>query len=428
MITEQVVEILNILSKAPQPHLLNEPICACMLVRLLPAPVRSVVIKFLIIAGPVPFSFFIKDLMALDKSDRNSLLRLIKQIGILQGRAKEVWINPEFQNTVLASPPLLNVTAHPFYHSINQLVNPQVASTIADWEKLLLSMVRKMLDDDFQKLLLQATLVNAERAVTSKGFQFLMSPRPNQLWTVLLAIAKPGDYQTLLMLANCRAGVFYNKSAIDSKLYFWLIKLGLVVEAKENLLFTITDLTEHLLPRETVTYVNQPKDSSEEEGFIILETNYSLYAYTDNLLHIALLSLFIHLTDRFPHFIFGKLSPESIHGALEAGISASQIINYLHTHAHPQCRERYGTECSIPPNLADMIRLWEIERQRTLNFKSGVLWSGFLDEGEWGPVLAEAERIGAKMYANPAKRLLVVDPALNTYLKSLYSSAPSRKQ
>jgi transcription initiation factor TFIIH subunit 4 len=422
MIIEQVVEILNSLGKTPQPHLLNDPVCACMLVRLLPPIIRTVIIKFLIVAGPVPFSFFIKDLSHLDKTDRNSLLRLVKQIGILQGKAKEVWINPEFQKVVLASPPLLILTAHPFFKSVKQLAKPQIVSTIGNWEKMLLSMVRRTLDEDFQNLFLHAALVNAEKAVTSKGFQFLMSPRTNQLWTVLLAITKPQDYHILLKLANCRGGIYYNKSSIDSQLFFWLVKLGLIVEEEDRTLFTITDLVGILLPHEIVSYVNQPKQSSEEEGFIILETNYSLYAYTDNLLHIALLSLFIQLTDRFPHFVFGRLTPESIHGALEAGISATQIIGYLHIHAHPQCRERYGTECSVPPNLADTIRLWEMERQRTLNFKGGVLWSGFLDEGEWGPVVAEAERIGAKMYANLAKRMLVVDPAANSYLKSIYSS------
>ena len=77
-------------------------------------------------------------------------------------------------------------------------------------------------------------------------------------------------------------------------------------------------------------------DESEERGFIILETNYRLYAYTSNPLRIAVLQLFTHVRSRFPNLIIGVITRESIKAALAKGISAEQVIAYLSHHAHPQ--------------------------------------------------------------------------------------------
>lgn len=51
--------------------------------------------------------------------------------------------------------------------------------------------------------------------------------------------------------------------------------------------------------------------SASNKGFIIIETNYRLYAYTDSLIQIAIISLFCKLQHRFPNLISGKLTKES---------------------------------------------------------------------------------------------------------------------
>lgn len=114
--------------------------------------------------------------------------------------------------------------------------------------------------------------------------------------------------------------------------------------------------------------------SIQSQGFIVLETNYRIYAYTgtphfrslarsklnwdlDNPLQIAILNLFITLKSRFPNLIVGILTRESVKKALTNGITADQarshtfhltcqslipnvqIISYLTTHAHPQMRK-----------------------------------------------------------------------------------------
>lgn len=45
---------------------------------------------------------------------------------------------------------------------------------------------------------------------------------------------------------------------------------------------------------------------STGDGYIVLETNYRLYAYNVTPLQIAILSLFVDLRSRFPNMVMGK--------------------------------------------------------------------------------------------------------------------------
>lgn len=80
-----------------------------------------------------------------------------------------------------------------------------------------------------------------------------------------------------------------------------------------------------------------------DQGFIILETNYHVYAYTgmlfavtyvlfrrltistDNPLQTAVLNLFVTFKTRFSNLIVGTITRESVKKALANGISAKQV-------------------------------------------------------------------------------------------------------
>jgi transcription initiation factor TFIIH subunit 4 len=78
----------------------------------------------------------------------------------------------------------------------------------------------------------------------------------------------------------------------------------------------------------------QLNDDNNYEGYIIVETNYRIYAYTDSKLQISLLALFTELLYRFPNVTVGVITRDSIRQALRGGITARQIISYLEQHAH----------------------------------------------------------------------------------------------
>lgn len=61
------------------------------------------------------------------------------------------------------------------------------------------------------------------------------------------------------------------------------------------------------------------------QGFIIVETNFRVYAYTNNLLQIAVLNLFVQFKARFPDMVVGEITRGKMKGALEKGITADQV-------------------------------------------------------------------------------------------------------
>ena len=64
----------------------------------------------------------------------------------------------------------------------------------------------------------------------------------------------------------------------------------------------------------------------QNKGFILIETNYRVYAYTDSPLQIAILSLFVSMKARFPNMVVGMITRESIRQAFVNGITADQVL------------------------------------------------------------------------------------------------------
>ena len=132
--------------------------------------------------------------------------------------------------------------------------------------------------------------------------------------------------------------------------------------------------------------------SEGEKGYIIVETNYRLYAYTNSPLLISILSLFTQLQTRYPNLITGKITKTSVLSAISMGITSQQIIAYLTTHAHPILLRQHPI---LPPTVVDQIRLWQIEGERMTS------WQGFLikmDAGgaqeDYDKAVAYAEALG----------------------------------
>lgn len=77
------------------------------------------------------------------------------------------------------------------------------------------------------------------------------------------------------------------------------------------------------------------RHADEERGFLVLETNFKVYAYTANPLQIAVLNLFVHLKARFPNFVTGQITRESIRRGLTNGITANQVGRALERFSEP---------------------------------------------------------------------------------------------
>ncbi|GAA6054449.1 hypothetical protein JCM3770_007222 [Rhodotorula araucariae] len=251
--------------------------------------------------------------------------------------------------------------------------------------------------------------------ITSKGFQFLLEDVNTQLWDLLLVYLEESHdlVETigfLFMLSSLELGRAYltdNLSAAQLGVLQDLADYGLIYrpESRSSVFYPTrlaTTLTSSAPPLVSSRHTN------EEKGFIVLETNYKLYAYTSNPLQISVLGLFAHLKTRFANFVTGHITRESIRRGLANGITANQIISYLAGRAHPQMRAHAGgDEKILPTTVVDQIRLWEHERRR-IQTSDGFLYDEFSSTYDYELVVNYAREIGAVLLEIPRARRLFV--------------------
>lgn len=227
---------------------------------------------------------------------------------------------------------------------------------------------------------------NRQAFITKQGFEFLLQEINAQVWTLLIVYLEvSAELQMdsvdvlsfLFTLGSLELGVSYSTSNLTPtqlQMLEDLTDFGLVHRPSPSsthyyptrLATTLTSdapaLPNNSMPSATGTTAStNPATGSDEKGYIIVETNYRLYAYTSSPLLISIISLFADLKTRYPNLITAKLSKKSIQQAILAGITSEQIISYLTTHAHPVLR--HATPI-LPPTVVDQIRLWQLEGER----------------------------------------------------------------
>ncbi|ORX75420.1 RNA polymerase II transcription factor B subunit 2 [Basidiobolus meristosporus CBS 931.73] len=252
--------------------------------------------------------------------------------------------------------------------------------------------------------------------ISNKGFQFLLQDVNTQVWAFLLQYLDMAEKLQMdlvevlnffFQLGSLELGKDYSTETLTPTQVQMLEDLrdyGIVYQRKvRSRRFYPTRLATSLTAG-NASFNKKKSDQETETGFIILETNYRLYAYTESPLQIAVLNLFVHLKCRFKNMVTGALTRDSVRAALVNGITADQIIAYLSTHAHPQMRKQVPL---LPVTVVDQIRLWEMERNRVAG-TNGYLYQQFVRQQDYDVVYRYANEIGVVLWANSRKRLMAV--------------------
>lgn len=253
-------------------------------------------------------------------------------------------------------------------------------------------------------------------AITADGFQFLLMDTASQVWFYMTKYlemlegkddpALLGGYLSfLLQLSFSSMGQSYDSDSLPSSLHTFLQNLrdfGLVWQrSRKHGRFYPTRLVINLF-----SGLRDKKSDVCKDGFVVVETNYRVHAYTESPLQIALLALFTEMQYMFPKHCVGMLTRESVRSALKSGITAAQITNFLTINAHPCVLKKDGNS-PVPITIIDQIRLWEIERNRFI-FKKGVLYSQFLSQADFELLRNYAKECSHLVWENPSKRVMVV--------------------
>jgi len=244
--------------------------------------------------------------------------------------------------------------------------------------------------------------------------RYLLQPTHVQVWRLVrayMALSEKGAPGTqhgvlcfLMRLGLLRLGRAYrmDDSALDDAQRRTLADmslLGLVLRPEESPeLYYATPLCQHLLSSShgagattSGSAAAQPHagggrasnggggDDGEGGGFVVLETNFRLYAYTSSTLQARVLGSFTRLEYLLPDLVVGSLTRESIHQAVDAGVSATEIVKFLERNAHPRMQRQTPV---LPETVINQLHLWAKEKQR-IQYTKAKIYEKFSSEAEF---------------------------------------------
>jgi transcription initiation factor TFIIH subunit 4 len=341
------------------------------------------------------------------------------------------WIlNPKFRHNLKVA---LLGGGKAWTQSQNLDIDPK-ARTIKDldayalgrWEALLHFLAEKPQKDDSVSRDTILTLTHAglmERegdkppSITNEGFQFLLLDTASQVWYFLVKYLETVEDRGM-KLSECLAFLFslsfgtlgkdYSTEGFNEPMQQFMQHLrefGLLYQRTRKAgRFYPTKLALNLVSGNRLVTLDTEKHKT---GFVVVETNYRLYAYSDSDLQLALVGMFTDFLFRFPNLVVGVITRDSIRQALRTGITAEQIITFLHMHAHQTMKASGSSSHSVPPSVVDQIRLWEMERNR-LTYSESVLYNQFLSQRDYEVVRDYAQGIGVLAHSSDQKRTIVV--------------------
>ncbi|KAM7264109.1 hypothetical protein ACFE04_001792 [Oxalis oulophora] len=362
----------------------NPFICEAIL-RSLPALAKKYVMQILYIHNPTPAKMFEEWVLPQGlEIHKKAIDRLLQLRVFTKTERKEICylLNSTFQSSfqqhlvyggVLPREPMPP-------NATGRLPSPEEleAYALGQWECFLLHLISSGQSDkpanissSMMKLFQRGLLSQRERdgpKLTESGFQFLLMDTNAQLWYIMREYISSSEERGedrsdlitfLLELSFHITGQAYNintltddqRSTIKDLADLGLVKLQ---QGRKDSWFIPTKLITNLS-------VSLTDSSPRKEGFVVVETNFRLYAYSTSRLHAEILRLFSRIEYQLPNLTVAALTKESLYTAFDSGISSEQIVSFLQQNAHPRVAEKIP---SVPENVTDQIRLWESDLNR----------------------------------------------------------------
>jgi len=420
-------------------NLYNHPATCLAVFRELPALAKQLIDRLLYIEQAIPqavvSSWVTNTFVQQSKLAQDTLtnLRIWKEAS-MPGGLKSWLLNPTFRSNLKMA---LTGGGQPWTMSAYLEEDPKGRDVAfldeyanERWETVLHYMVASSqqagISQDAVSTLLQAGLMaldesqNNAPVITRSGFQFLLMERGSQVWYFILqylnSVSARGMnivecLSFLFQLSFSQLGKDYSTDGLSQGLLTFLQHLrefGLLYQRRRTSgRFYPTRLALNIASGDTkaAAATTASPSAQSDNGYIVVETNYRVYAYTNSSLQLALLGLFVEMLYRFPNLCVAVITRDSARQAFRGGITANQIIRFLNMHSHPKMLK--DGECQLPPTVQDQIRLWEQERDRFI-FSEGVLYNQFLSQADYMTVKNYAEQQNCVVWSNDQRRTVIV--------------------
>lgn len=258
--------------------------------------------------------------------------------------------------------------------------------------------------DKVKDILHYSNLVDVNNQITNKGFEFLLLTHRDQLWLLIInsirhySQSKSDEISLfkliLEILMKKETGPYICNEFIPWFLFLNSLGIIFITEKRDDsIVFFIYN---------SVLLNNTFKKDSK---FLILETNFKIYAYTSKSYEKSVLSLFSKTVCTFPSLLKANLSEESLQIAFDKGITARQIMKYLQEYSE-----------GVPKNIENQINIWE-QKQHRIRMRNGYLYHDFIHLSDFYQVLKFVEMRGALIYKDEQKRMIVGEERIHEEVK-----------
>lgn len=417
---------LETLPEAVIARLFQSPASCLALLRLITPLAKAIVMRMLFSVEPLSLTVLDAFVSPRYRRIQVEAIHKLRNLKIVRERftSNSLEMNSTFQSSLRAA--LSGGSANESFEEHGEPMSLQTLRNYQQqrWEAMLHFMVAsaqtdmaipvKKMSPMILALLMKSGLLSRTQRITSEGFQFLLQDQQTQVWTLLLHYLNnapdldmdPVDILSFIFrLGTLELGRGHSAAELPAhhrRILQELSELGIVYVRNDGLVFyaamELTNDKAAKIGAAAATAVESP--DKKDDGFIIVETNYRLYAYTDSPLQISILNLFCSLKSRFANLVIGRLTRNSARRALSNGITAEQMIQYLGGNQ----RGAHG----LPPTISDQIKLWQLEMDRFRQAR-GFLFRDFASAKEYVAVATYAQDIGALLWRNDRQRMFFLE-------------------
>uniref|UniRef100_A0A7E5A198 General transcription factor IIH subunit 4 n=1 Tax=Panagrellus redivivus TaxID=6233 RepID=A0A7E5A198_PANRE len=315
--------------------------------------------------------------------------------------------------------------------------------------------------DMFRELKYMNVRENGTKDITSKGFQFLLLSRHAQCWHYLSAYLRHVTKEhpehcadlidifcSLIMLAptlptTVSKSSFFTMTHeepryevpyriptyphdVVNNFFLHMRELGFVyIRKRKDGYFYITPMLSMLRMTGSVG-VDAGMPLAKADGFLVSESNYRVYAYTNDHLQLSILNTFTEADGAFADMVMTILTRGSVRRAFDQGITAAQIIAFMRSNSHPITIEKFGPVGCVPQTIVDQIELWESERSR-FSHTSGVLITNFIYPNEFKMAVDFAKGNNFLKWSNPLSKKMIIDADAHEKFKQWWTSQRGRQ-
>ncbi|WUR03841.1 general transcription and DNA repair factor IIH subunit TFB2 [Vairimorpha necatrix] len=307
---------------------------------------------------------------------KNSL-KILLRLQLIVKRGANIYLNDKFRDSFFQG--IENPNIKEYFEKVEKISNNDLIFDCNKFDDILNFLVSKEninLNNNIIDVLIQSKLINDHKDITNNGFEFLLKPKYEQYWYLVISALKYycndekkqiKNFMSLMELSNLSSEFVYKFiNQVDKNFYTFLNELGIIYSISEKFLKQDKFVLENLFVIKHNLFV---KHDTEKSRYILIETNFKVYAYTSSTYEKSIIQLFTEIHQTLPNLIKGNLTEESLSNAFSKGVTSQQIINFIKT---------YSLFGDIPDTVINQIEIWESKRKR-IKILPGYLYSNFLN-------------------------------------------------